>query len=445
MKNTQGIITGGRRRGIVTGGRRRSVKKTLLIAALAAVLVFAFSSTAFAAGGFGENMSGQTRLGAASAVTSSPTNYPSGYGSGGETATVTGAPIAGAGTYTYADWSATATGNAGTGNSPHGNFTTTTVKCVVCHSVHYAAPGGAPVGAGQTADTLLRMKASDACVYCHATAGTAVNGTPVYNGMGSAVINTTDIGHFTGLNCCECHASVHGANQDTSVSSLNGYLLKNMTATNVLGTPLSSVSVTTTNMYGAITAIDMAARNQGFADGAALGYTYEQFAFPSNYDNKPLRGVAVGVFCSECHNGAYTTVAAGAATNIYQADPTKPVLYSGHRINAADTTNGWNAGNDVVSSSALSGITIAWKPTSDSSSGVPCLSCHDAKDSFGASGFPHAWGAAKMWLLSSPNASVSATVVAAPGNTTDAQLSDGVCLKCHVAGGNTAEGVGINY
>ena len=50
------------------------------------------------------------------------------------------------------DWSTgLGTNNsASAGNSPHGNFTTTTVKCVVCHAVHYAAPGNAPVASGQT-------------------------------------------------------------------------------------------------------------------------------------------------------------------------------------------------------------------------------------------------------------------------------------------------------
>ena len=39
----------------------------------------------------------------------------------------------------YFPWKASLMGNVGD-NSPHGNYTTTTVKCVVCHAVHYAAP-----------------------------------------------------------------------------------------------------------------------------------------------------------------------------------------------------------------------------------------------------------------------------------------------------------------
>jgi hypothetical protein len=158
-----------------------SVKKTLFVMALAAVLVFAVASSAFAG-------SGQDRQGAA-AVAPAPV--------GGNPAST---PVAGAGTYTYKNWNTTLGTNAGD-NSPHGNYTTTTVKCVVCHAVHYAAPGNdsrTGASSGQHADTLLRMKASDACVYCHATAGVAVNGVPVY----ADGINN---GHVIGSNCDMCH------------------------------------------------------------------------------------------------------------------------------------------------------------------------------------------------------------------------------------------------
>ena len=81
------------------------------------------------------------------------------------------------------------------------------------------------------------MRADQACICCHATAGMAVNGRPVYNGIGPALINNTgglfNTGHFTGPNCTECHTNVHGAGADQTVASLNGYLLKIMTATNV--------------------------------------------------------------------------------------------------------------------------------------------------------------------------------------------------------------------
>ena len=264
-----------------------SVKKTLFVMALAMALVFVVAGTAMALPTYG----GQNRAGAPATATAvvpvtATETVITGVGTPGvtingttfTTGTVTPGSdtLYGAGTNTYENWSLTINynGNAGT-NSPHGNFTTTTVKCVVCHAVHYAAPGGAPAANGnfnngtQVADTLLRMRADQACVFCHATAGQAVNGTPVYDGIGVAgglpgstggAFNT---GHVAGTNCSVCHSSVHGANADHSVASLDGFLL--------LKLPVSAVgtqAAATSDMLDAIKAVDFQAQNEGFAPGA---------------------------------------------------------------------------------------------------------------------------------------------------------------------------------
>jgi hypothetical protein len=396
-----------------------SVKKTLFVLAFAVVLVFAVASTAFAAG---INHSGQDRVGAAAVA---PANVPGAPSN----------PVAGAGTNTYLDWNLSLGSNATEGNSPHGNYTTTTVKCAVCHAVHYAAPGGAPVGSGQAADTLLRRKASDACIYCHATTGQAVNGRPVYDGLGGAITapgatgGNTTTGHIVGTNCSYCHSSVHGANADNSVASLNGYLLKLMSATNVQGTGAPS-----DNMLEAITAIDHNAVNQGWAAGDALAGTIGAYAA----NNDPvLREQAVGVFCAECHLGAYATAAAGASTNVYESGT---AAFSGHRI-AAPATTDWNV-DGSKSSGTFSG-TVAWAAATN------CKSCHDAQDTFGNVAFPHSWGGTKMWLTSAADAGAPKENLPLGGgaNAYDAgrpQLSDGVCLKCHIASGGT-DGVGITF
>jgi len=409
------------------------VKRTLFVVALATMLVFAVAGSAFAV-----NHSGQQRLGAPVA--------------GGEDAVVPGSgTVAGAGTYTYEDWQPALYGNAQTdpgladyaGNSPHGNYTTTTVKCVVCHAVHYAAAGGAPVGSSQTADTLLRVRADQACAYCHATAGAAVNGRPVYNGLGGAALTGAltggafDTGHYTGTNCNCCHSNVHGAGADHSVAALDGYLLLALDATNVQGT-----GADTANMLDAITAIDHNAENQGFAAGAALNGTIGDYA---SVNTDLYRQQAVGIFCAECHNGAYATAAAGAATNVRASGTT---AYSGHRIAAAATAD-WNA-DGSKSSGAFNG-TVAWAEAAN------CKSCHDSVDIYGNAAFPHAWGQdsvgtdTKMWLLSAADAGATKTALDTAGTYTatgfedaPAQLTDGVCLKCHVASGGT-EGVGISY
>ena len=369
----------------------------------------------------GINHSGTQRLGM-SAVAGAPV---------GGVGTNPANNVAGVGTYTYMDWSTGLGTNGVVGNSPHGNYTTTTVKCAVCHAVHNAAAGGAPVGSGQTADTLLRMKASDACGFCHGQTGTAVNGTPVYDGIYTASMlsgGSQNTGHAVGTNCNECHASVHGVGEDDSVASLAGYLLKKQT------------NGPSTDIYSSMSAIETTAVAQGFAAGAALGAT------PATYQStntSTLREQAVGVFCAECHNGAYATVAAGAQTNVAGAGT---AAFSGHRIAAAATTN-WNGPGNQVSSSALTGVAVAWAPATD------CKSCHDATDSFGATAFPHSWGGTKMWLMSASNAGAAKTTLSYgtaagsgynPTSASAPQLTDGVCLKCHVAGGGAA-GVGVTF
>ena len=199
---------------LIQGG---SVKKTLFVVAIAAMLVLSVASSAFAV-----NHSGLQRIGAAQ-------NVGAPVGGGGVNPTDN---VAGAGTFTYMDWS-TGLGTNNLSTSPHGAYTTTTSKCVVCHAVHNAAPGNAPVGAaGATADTLLRMKASDACAFCHVTAGQTVNGRPVYDGVVPVTSGgSSNTGHAVGSNCNECHTGVHGANADQSIPALNGFLLKTMTTT----------------------------------------------------------------------------------------------------------------------------------------------------------------------------------------------------------------------
>ena len=414
------------------------MKRTVLVVALAAILILAFAGSALAA----VNRSGQQFVGSAPAPSAIPTQ--------------------GANTNVYMNWqsiSGTATGVLGDNglpgisNSPHGNFTTTTVKCVVCHSVHYAAPGNAPVSSGlQTADTLLRMRADQACAYCHATAGMSVNGTPVYDGNWAAQGNTgASVGHVTGQNCSLCHTSVHGDPQDNSVASLAGYLLRTLPSNAAVG-----AYGTTSNMITAIDAIDSNAVGQGWNPGDALGAPTSDY---SSVDNATLREQAVGIFCAECHAGSYSQVAAGASANIQDwnqsnGTPTSTpqgMGFSGHRI-AAAATSAWNAAGDVSSSNNWSDSTqsnigaVAWLPATN------CKSCHAADDIYGAVGFPHSWGSSKMWLLTGADASQANKIApfadpatfGAGGDPLQLQLQDGVCLRCHVQSGGAA-GAGLTY
>jgi hypothetical protein len=188
-------------------------------------------------------------------------------------------------------------------------------------------------------------------------------------------------------------------------------------------------------MIQAITAIDNNAVNQGFQPGAALAGTIGTYATNAS---PTIREQAVGVFCAECHNGAYATGAPGASTNVQNAAGFQ--AFSGHRIAAAATSN-WNA-DGSKSSGQFSGP-VAWAAAAN------CKSCHDANDTFGNKAFPHSWGGTKMWLTSAANAGAPSSNLpmgAAPNSydTGAPQLSDGVCLKCHVASGG-ASGVGITF
>ena len=110
------------RENFIQGG---SVKKTLFVAVLAAMLVICAAGSAFA----GRQPLRPAALSVPRTRNVTRTRTPS-------------APV----TYLQ-DWDTSLAGQLRPhGNSPHGNYTTTTVKCVVCHAVHYAAPGGAPVG-----------------------------------------------------------------------------------------------------------------------------------------------------------------------------------------------------------------------------------------------------------------------------------------------------------
>lgn len=144
------------------------MKKTMLVMALAAVLVLAFAGSAFA---------------------------------------YTPTPV-------YIAWDGTGVNSAG----PHADYQTTTEKCAVCHSVHIAPTAGYAGTTGGVAWTataptqlLLRGSAADSCKFCHID--TAVGGVQLYGGATGVYGTWGGPGHKgSGSSACvNCHA-VHGAN-----------------------------------------------------------------------------------------------------------------------------------------------------------------------------------------------------------------------------------------
>jgi cytochrome c553 len=331
---------------------------------------------------------------------------------------------------------------------------------------------GALAGNAQTADTLLRMRAIDACGYCHVAAGNTVDNDPVYNGTWPASSN--DGHNLASPPCGECHASVHGAGAETTIPALNGLLLKGKDTNANLVFAYENLDKNSSALER-ITAVQAVASAQGFGN-AVTGFTVAQYSTTLFTDptGPAVRQQAVGIFCAGCHDGAYNSTTAGAAVS-FSNSPVGAAggLYAGHRTMATNTSS-WNSLGNARSSgqsNAGAGFTVAFAPATD------CRSCHDADNGFnnGKSAFPHAWGYVAgtgpqtaaagaifggpnpngaivagtptyVWLLSAayagaPKANVGANNHVGAGGGT---LQDGVCLKCHRGVGG-ASGVGINF
>lgn len=372
------------------------MKKTLFIAVLAAVLVFAFASSAFASKG--------------------PSIQRTGDGTPSIYMDWNWAPTSGGVVTTLSAW-----GDNPPATSPHGNYTAATVKCQVCHAVHQAAPSG---------DTLLRVTADMACIYCHVDTNTGIGGAIVYGGNAAIATASGDDHHTIGTGCDECHASVHGSGAITDIPALTGLLLKDDNANEDHNpvTILASLeaSGTPTN---------------------ATGYTQAQYL-----NGTATRGAAVGVWCSGCHQGSYQNYLPSESVSYGRSGGVKGFYkgqFVGHRVMAVANAN-WNAGNSVSSSSKTTGQ-VAFAPAEQ------CNSCHDADNGFGAPGFPHYTPGASRFMNQAEWAGAplenAAGYTADPtdtnfySNSTNANrffsVQDGTCIKCHR--GSATTGVGFDY
>lgn len=402
------------------------MKKTLLVAALAVALVFAFGSSAFAKNNVmmfdGSKAVGSTVTNAAGSTEVPPvynnwteaTALRQSYGQPAE------APILGL---------ENITANAGD-SSPHGGYTTATVKCAACHAVHaastlsysYKAADGTTVT--KTPDTLLKMAANDSCAFCHVT--NPINSKVVYGGSLAIVSGGGDDHHSPGASCSTCHASVHGANAIKGVEAVEGLLLKSLP--NVVN-----------KTQGLDTMIDTYNTGSGFT---AAEYRDGTIAAGE-------RSAAVGLFCAGCHSGSYQNVTANSKNGTG--------TMTGHRV-MAEARSAYN-GTDIGSTAATLTVAAAFAPATD------CKSCHDADNGFGEAGFPHFTpGAARFLNSGSYTGSLDTTAVGVSATADDGtfgvvvggvdadatmenvaqySLQDGVCLKCHR--GSTTTGVGLTF
>lgn len=391
----------------------RLMKKSLAVVALAAMFVLAFATVAMASSWTSPSAS-LWYYTAASAPTTAGSSIFNPWSNGwyGSVEVTTGA---------FESYAAN-----GGATSPHGGYTTTTIKCATCHSTHGAKPGQ---------EVLLRgggnLKAANndpnACVFCHVDSSTGIglDGTMVYTGSGLEVAGgpAGDGYHSPNPNCKRCHGSVHGKDvmDATQYPVLAARLLRNAG-------------------YGTFYSTNAIAK----ATVAANGFDGTNVSDITSTSDARYWAL-VGAWCSACHKGSFNSQT-NAQANVDASSTTAAM--TGHRLNAVVNAS-WNPktlgiNGGVDSFEQYSNIQIAWKPVANN-----CQNCHDAKNQTGDAGFPHfaSGAAAFLGLAADANGAVTgvgvtATDSANPVITEEATLQDGVCLKCHKSG---VSGVGGTF
>lgn len=292
--------------------------------------------------------------------------------------------------------------------TPHSGYTTTTTKCAVCHSVHYAATAGSTwtdpantwTAANENTEMLLRSSVANACNYCHIT--TSIGGVQLYGGLVAAYNTPTPYAHNY-AQCTECHA-VHGAN--TYAGANTAKILRQMPAGRAIQVEVLTATLPTTSTITPLYATAAAA----YADG-----------------NKYNQQVA---FCSSCHK-EYTTSSDATIQAFIYNDPNGD-MYKGHAMTTSlNATIGAPLGNTLAA-----GTQIAWAGSNT------CRQCHDAGgvDQTGVSfnSFPHYTQGYYRFMVS------GASLGAADAASNTIGTSDGLCLKCHRSAG-AAAGIGLTY
>lgn len=211
------------------------------------------------------------------------------------------------------------------GESPHGNYTTTSRKCGVCHSVHSADPTG---------ELLLRGSVDTACTYCHVTGG--VSSLTVYNGVYANYAGTdfenahNNSASYSTLKCTTCHQVHAAADKMTVNTSLTDKILAGSKLDSGYD-PNAGAPKTTDNKPLALskwcTRCHFLGGRSYFATGYAVGLTTHVMKTPtSDYSSEQLASTLAtqvayqsSEYCSSCHvsnygdgSGAWPHYTAGA-------------------------------------------------------------------------------------------------------------------------------------
>jgi len=313
----------------------------------------------------------------------------------------------------YLSWGWAKT-NAGETGSPHGNYTTTSNKCQVCHAVHRASGTGNVLTAVPLTGVAQDSKRTFACAFCH--------GASNFTNVTISVSTTGSISPHG--NCSRCHiTSPHGVG-----ASVYPVLEQHLINTGADAKIAYDISTGNNGMSAAV-----------MAEGSAAGIT-----------------LGTGYLCNNCHSSGGAGIATVYAVNTPGAKPaitgSAVATQTGHRVTAL-ATGTWNTAGEH---SAYYTGRVAFNDANS------CQACHDAKRSNGANAFPHGYvdaagayapksqvGASLIWLTTAADADDPHALLPTPGSTSgtaDVSLlsTDGACLKCHVSGDGTA-GVGHTY
>ena len=363
------------------------MKKSLLLVALVAVLVFSFASMALA-----------KNAGSAAAV-----------GDG------------------YVSWTianSAASGQAAEASGPHDNYAVSTVKCAVCHSIH-----GAPD------NTFLLTKVTSAagtnagqvCAYCHgygATAGAhivAINQAPTANSPHSSICYQT------------CHAGVHGLHV-SSYSVLSTKLLRYGADTMIdaaivdPGTGLTAATFTQPAVGNAsATQLSMAT---GYVCAQPGCHTQSAFAVAARGDHMKVQSrgaVTNGTLALSGHPviaAASASFVAPAGSGLLPAGGATGVQVAFKATNGCDTCHDLAdaATTDGTAFPHNRGVSNIWL-TKASDASLSDQSVVQNSDSKAADG-------------------VTASGIGLADNYTTVQ--DGICLKCHVSSDGLS-GVGLTF
>lgn len=318
---------------------------------------------------------------------------------------------------------------------PHAGYATTTIKCAVCHSVHR---GGSK---------LLNEGAT--CAYCHTPAtwgGGAVAAALVsWDVDGVVAVGTGTAGPHQSCASSYCHGGPHGV----GASAYDGPASKLF------------VQVADVELDEYVTANDL-------ADNAAADGSFNPDL--NDYTVPATRALATAAVCGRagCHDSSMFGVVESGAETTPERGPTGLPSVTGHRVIATNTST-WNA-NGTDFPTTKTNLTIAYAPVAYCSSCHDLVDDNNGgADAFphalygvvdGAAGADGTWRPA-VWLTAGayagatryavgPYNAYTVTDINGDADTTDvsdaagSSILDGICLKCH-RGNAGADGVGLTY